>query len=261
MFHQFRTMPHSLCSSDANALTSQMSVPRSTVWVRSQKCPRHFWRQFPTPAGGGRARGAGAVPSRLTGRDNLHRPKSFSSASAFPSRAPGPSWPPPDLGHRPDGPALPAPTPACRPKYAVFGPLSSSPPRSRAAPFFRRLDTLTVQDRRAGVRMTARGCAHLAPQPLLNAGPGAVQPPGAKIGVDRLPRRKVMGQEAPLAPRAQDIEDRVDNLSPPVLSWTPAAVDGRNQWFDDGPFFVREIRGVIRSVVHSTILPTFKTTF
>jgi hypothetical protein len=86
--------------------------------------------------------------------------------------------------------------------------------------------------------MTACGLAHLSAQPFVNALPGSVQTPIAKVGVDGLPGWKIMRQHAPLAARAQDIEDGINNLSPPVVSRTPSAFDGWNQWFDDLPFFI-----------------------
>src|SRR5216117_914190 len=68
-------------------------------------------------------------------------------------------------------------------------------------------------------------------QSIVNALPGAVQAPVAKVGVDSLPGRKIMRQHAPLATSAQDIEDGIDNISPQVISGTPSAFDRRNQWF------------------------------
>jgi hypothetical protein len=80
----------------------------------------------------------------------------------------------------------------------------------------------------------------------------------AKVGVDGLPGWKIMRQQAPLTARAQDIEDGLDNLPPPVISRTPSAFDGWNQWFDDLPFCISQVRWVVGSLVHTTILPLLK---
>src|SRR2546430_3234647 len=179
MLQPFRTTPRSLCSSAANALTIQMYAQRSIVWVRAQKCPLHFWQQSPIQSVGGRVLVATAAPIRLTDRDNPHRPKSFSLASAFPSTAPRQPWHHRDPGHQQDGRELPAPSPKYLLKYAFFGHLFSSQHHNRAAPFFGRLDTLTIQNSRAGLRMTASGLLHLSAQRIVNALPGSVPAPGA----------------------------------------------------------------------------------
>jgi hypothetical protein len=103
--------------------------------------------------------------------------------------------------------------------------------------------------------MTASGLSHLSAQSVVNAFPGPIPSPMAKVGVDSLPGRKIVRKKAPLAPRAQDIEDGIDNLSPPVVSGTPSAFDWRNQWFDDLPFSLSQVRWVVASLVHTTILP------
>jgi hypothetical protein len=119
---------------------------------------------------------------------------------------------------------------------------------------------LTIHDSRAWLGMTAGGFAPLSAQTVVNTLPSSVQPPVATIGVDRLPRRKIMRQGAPLAPGAQDREDGIDNLSPHGISRASSTFDGRTQWFNNLPFFISQIRWVIGSGVHTTILPTFKTT-
>ncbi len=77
--------------------------------------------------------------------------------------------------------------------------------------------------------MTASGFAHSAAQSIVQALEGSVLPPVAKVGVDGLPGRKIMRQESPLATRAQDIEDGINNLSPQMIGVTPSALDSRNK--------------------------------
>jgi hypothetical protein len=260
MLQLFRIILRSLCSNDESVLTKQMSVQLSTAWVRARNCRLPFWQQSPTPGGGGHALRAACLPRRLMRRDTPHQPKSSSLASACPRGASRQSWRHRGLEPRRRGLLLPAPSPGYRPKYGVFGPLSSSPHHNHATPFFSRLDRLTIQDSRAWLRMTANGPAHLLAQPSVNPLPSSIQPPVAKISVDSLPRGKIMRQEAPLAPCPQDIEDGIDYLSPPVLSRPSSAFDWRNQGGNDLPFFLSQIRWIIGSGVHPPILPTFKTT-
>lgn len=238
MLARFRTILRSLCLNDESGLTTQRSAQQSNVWVRSQNGLRHFWQQFPTQCVGVRALHAACLPIGLAHHDKPHQPKSSSLASAFPQAAARPAWRHRGLEPRWRGLLLPAPSLRYRPKYGVFGHLSSSPHRSHAAPFFAGLDCLTIQDSCAWLRMTDRGFSHLAAQTVVNTLPGSVQSPVAKIAVDRLPRRKIMRQEAPLTTRAQDKEDGIDYLSPPVLSRTSSAFDRRNQGFNDVPFFI-----------------------
>jgi hypothetical protein len=239
MLPQFRTILRSLCLNDERGLTRQMSAQRSNAWVRSQNGLRHFWQQFPTQYVGVRALHAACLPIGLAHRDKPHQPKSSSLASAFAQAAARPSWRHRGLEPRRGGLLLPAPSPKYRPKYGVFGHLSSCPHRSHAAPFFAGLDRLTIQDSRAWLRMTAGGFSHLAAQTVVNTLPGSVPSPVAKIAVDSLPRWKIMRQEAPLTTRTQDIEDGIDYLSPPVFSRTSSTFDRRNQGFNDLPFFIR----------------------
>ncbi len=220
MLQLFHTMLRSPCSNDASGLTKQMFAQLSIAWVRGQNFLLHFWQQSLTQCLGVRALGAACLPIRLTPHDKPHQPKSSSIASAFPQAASRRSWPHRDLEVKPRGLEPPAPGPKYRPKFGRLGHLSSSPRRSRAVPFFRCLDTL--QDSGTCLRMTTSRFSHMKAQTVVNKLPSSVQPPVAKVGVDGLPRRKIMGQEAPLATSAQDIEDGIDNLSPQMVSRKPS---------------------------------------
>ncbi len=238
MLQPFRTMLRSPCSNDASVPTIQRFARRSTSWVKPQNGSLRCWPLSPTQSGDARALRAISSPIRLTDPDNPDPPKSFSIASAFPSTASEQFWPHLDLAHQPDELLLPAPNPLYLPKYGVFGHLSSYLHRSREAPFFGCLDTLTIQDSCACLGMTVSGLSHFSAQSVVNALSSSISPPVAKVGVDSLPRRKIMRQIAPLATSAQDIEDGIDNLSAQVISRTPSAFDWRNQRLEDLPFFI-----------------------
>jgi hypothetical protein len=66
--------------------------------------------------------------------------------------------------------------------------------------------------------------------------PGFVQTPVAKVGIHRLPRRKIMRQHTPLTAGAQGIQDGINDLPPHVVSGTPSTFHGRNQRFEELPF-------------------------
>src|SRR5262245_45099770 len=73
-------------------------------------------------------------------------------------------------------------------------------------------DRLAVDDGRAGLGSTSNHQAYVLPQRRVNALPGSIQPPAAEPAVHRGPRRKVGGQEAPLAAGPHDREDGIQDL-------------------------------------------------
>src|SRR2546425_5252257 len=74
--------------------------------------------------------------------------------------------------------------------------------------------------------------------------PGAIVAPSAKVGPDGGPGRKVTRQGTPLAPRAVQIQDRIDHFTNIDGSRTPAWLSGWDQWLQNGPFLILEITGV-----------------
>ncbi len=175
---------------------------------------------------------------RLTHRDNWRPPKSFASASGSSATGGAMVWLRRDLVHWRDEPALPTVSRAYRRANAVFCRLFSCPHRSRAVPFFGRLDRLAIQDRRTGFGMSSFGLAQFAPQAVVNPLPCSVQAPCAKVGVDRFPRWQVMGNGTPLGTRSQHIQNGIHDFAARMGRRTTTAFGWRNQWFKDTPFVV-----------------------
>ena len=173
MLQRFRIMLRSLCSNVESALAKQMCALLSIAWVRSQNCLLRFWQLSPIQCAGARALHATSLPIRLTHLDKPRQPKSSSIASASPLTAARLTSLHRGLEQRLRGLLLPARGPKYQPKYGVFGHLSSYPHRSRAAPFFCSLDSLTIQDSRAWLRMTASSPAHLSAQLVVNTLPAS----------------------------------------------------------------------------------------
>ena len=142
----------------------------------------------------------------------------------------------------------------CRRRCAAFDRLPSCLHRSREAPFFRRLGALAVQDGGAGTLLATSGQSGLGPKSIVDSRPSAIQAPGTKVVVDRLAARKLVGQVAPGASRAQCIEDAVDDLAQVHLPRTSSRLGWRKQWLQRLPLRIRKIAGV-RLSLHTQSLP------
>ncbi len=115
------------------------------------------------------------------------------------------------------------------------------------APFLARFHRLTVDDGRAGSRLASLLHPRLFPQRRVDALPGAIVAPRAKIAPDRRPRRKVMWQSPPLASRAVQIQDGIDHLAHVGRARMPAWLSRRDQGVQDGPLLVGQITQVALS--------------
>src|SRR5689334_15878518 len=78
-------------------------------------------------------------------------------------------------------------------------------------------DRLTVDNRRAGFRVSALPVAHLHAQGSKDLIPDSFAPPAAEVPVDGAPGRKIMGQQSPRASAAQHVEDGIDDFAPLIL--------------------------------------------
>lgn len=95
----------------------------------------------------------------------------------------------------------------------------------------RGLDRLAIDSRRAWAGVAAGLEADLLPQGLVDFVPGAVAAPAAVPGVDGTPGREVVGQQAPLAAAADQVEDAVDHFA--EVGGRPAHVLASGQeWLD-----------------------------
>jgi hypothetical protein len=122
------------------------------------------------------------------------------------------------------------------------------------APHARGFDTLAVQTAGRGMLMTAGTAAEFCAQGVVNALPGSVIAPDAKVSVDALPLRVVLWQHTPLSASDQNIEDRVDDLAHVQATWSTTLFGGRHQIFDTIPVAVEQI-GRVCLCVHTPSLP------
>src|SRR5215469_170378 len=81
----------------------------------------------------------------------------------------------------------------------------------------------------------------------MDALPGPVVAPGAKISPDGRPGREVMRQGAPLASGPIQIQDGVDYFAHIGGAGVSTGLGRRNQRFENSPLLVAHITGVARS--------------
>src|SRR4029077_1285146 len=81
------------------------------------------------------------------------------------------------------------------------------------SPFFGRLHRLTVDNSSARLPIEAMGFPHIPAQSVVSRFTCPQQPPTSKVVVDRLIRREVLRQQAPLATATQDVEDSIHHLA------------------------------------------------
>src|ERR1019366_1886651 len=106
------------------------------------------------------------------------------------------------------------------------------------------LDTLAVDDGRAGLPFAPFHLACLFPQAGVNGDPQTVALPGSEVMINRAPRGKVPGQIAPLAGGLGEVEDPVEQFPIAVLSGSPGLARLGKTIVDELPFGVRQIRSV-----------------
>ena len=73
---------------------------------------------------------------------------------------------------------------------------------------------------------------------------GAVVPPLVEVAPDGALGREVLGQVAPLAAGAQDVEDGIDDVAQVGLAGPAAGVDGDVR-LDQGPLRVGHVAGIL----------------
>src|SRR4051812_21332879 len=105
-------------------------------------------------------------------------------------------------------------------------------------------DTPSVEDRGRGAGFPSCLFSHLDIQRVMDASQGAVPLPQVQIRPNRAARREVFRQRLPLAPRPEDIEDRVQDLADIHRPRTPAAFGRSDQGSNQRPFGVSQITRV-----------------
>src|SRR5262249_23959748 len=90
----------------------------------------------------------------------------------------------------------------------------------------------------------ARPLADLLPQRVVDHLQGAVVPPLVEVAPDGGLGREVLGQEAPLAAGAHDVEEGVEHVAHRGLARSPPGVH-RDQSLDEGPLLVGQVAGIL----------------
>src|SRR5512142_2227095 len=85
-------------------------------------------------------------------------------------------------------------------------------------PAFGGFHRLAVDDRRAGFGFPALLSAQILAQGGIQRFPATIDPPQAKIVVDRFPRRQIVGHHPPRTAGAQDIKDAVEYRTPAMFT-------------------------------------------
>ena len=129
----------------------------------------------------------------------------------------------------------------------IFLPASSA---DRLATLPGAFDALAVEDGRGGRGPAAFGGAHLDPQAIVELFPEAALAPGGEVIEDGGLGWKVLGQHAPLAAGAVEIEDGVEDGSPCVLDGSSAGFGLGKERFEELPFEVAEVTGIGLGWVH-----------
>src|SRR5262249_31450639 len=80
-------------------------------------------------------------------------------------------------------------------------------------------------------------------QPVVGGPQGAVVPPGVEVAPDGALGREVVGQVAPLAAGAQQVQDGVQDVTHRRLAGAASGVHG-DQGLDQGPLLVGQVAGV-----------------
>src|SRR5215213_8089711 len=86
---------------------------------------------------------------------------------------------------------------ACRPADGVCVLAAVCTHHSLSAPFFRRFHRLAVENGNTGARSASHLLAQLIAQVVMKLLPDAGLAPTTKVAIDRIPRRKVVGQHPP----------------------------------------------------------------
>jgi hypothetical protein len=152
-----------------------------------------------------------------------------------------PTWLRHGLGHQPGELCSSEPSPRYLRRCDVYGPLFSCLHRSRRSPFFCRLHTLAIDNRRAGALLAALSTSEAVPKYVVDLLPGPVISPLLEVHVDRRVRGKVVREHPPSAAAAQDVEDGVDHQAEVCRTRPAPRLGCWEQRGNNPPFRVAEV--------------------
>src|ERR1044071_54938 len=115
-----------------------------------------------------------------------------------------------------------------------------------------RTDRLAIQDGRRGLRAFPDGVAHGLTQQIVDDLPAALLGPKPEVMVNRLPRAKVTGQEAPGTTGAHEVKQRVADAAQVRRRTTAAfaSLAGRYHHLQEIPLFISQIRWIQSCILH-----------
>ena len=111
-----------------------------------------------------------------------------------------------------------------------------------------RFDALAVEDGGGGFVSPSLVSADTDSQDIIKCGPSVVERPSPEDVVNRLPRRKINGQLAPLDPSLEDIEDSIDDDSS-IGARSSEFIGFADHRFEELPLAVGQI-GVVSRIFH-----------
>lgn len=115
-----------------------------------------------------------------------------------------------------------------------FGTIESTHTARRHAS----LDGLAIQTACGGMLVPSRKTSHLRPQRVMDALPGAISTPLAKISVDALPFGILLGQHAPLDAAHRNVQDGIDDLPHIQAAGSSTRFRRWNHFLDNVPLAV-----------------------
>ena len=197
------------------------------------------------------------MPTLAPDLGSRHPPRSTASASTVSRPAPAPGKHPSYLAAPHYAPPPPAHSRAYRPRGAAYArALCSCGRHTRccpAAPLFRGPYRLAVDDPHRGFRLPAQRDPHAQVQGFVQPLQGSIVLPPHKPAEHRAIRREVLGQEAPGATRAVQIEQRVEDLSQRIFALASAGMFRGQEAFNLLPLRVRQIRPVATALPGSAL--------
>ena len=106
------------------------------------------------------------------------------------------------------------------------------------------LDALAIETSSGRMLVASGLSADLRSQGVVQALPGSIVTPEAKVVVNALPVREFLGQHAPLNATDDYIEDGIDDLAHIKFAWSASGFGRGEQIFDKMPLAVGQVRRI-----------------